>query len=75
MLWSVGGWLLTPLLEKIGPAESDRLRQRVAREIKTTFASHYSKVVSLAGALTPAAIEAYNRRSTGEKYLINPGLV
>ncbi len=74
MLWSVGGWLLTPLLEKIGPAETERLRQRVAREIKTTFVSHYSNVVSLAGALAPAAIAAYNRRATGEKYLINPGL-
>jgi NADPH:quinone reductase-like Zn-dependent oxidoreductase len=74
MLWGVGGWLLTPLLEKIGPAETERLRQRVAREIKTTFVSHYSKVVSLAGALAPDAIATYNRRSTGEKYLINPGL-
>jgi NADPH:quinone reductase-like Zn-dependent oxidoreductase len=74
MLWGVGGWLLTPLLEKIGPAETERLRQRVVREIKTTFVSHYSKVVSLAGALAPDAIATYNRRSTGEKFLINPGL-
>ena len=74
MLWGVGGWLLTPLLEKIGPAETLRLRQRVAKEIKTTFASHYSRVISLAEALTPAAIATYNRRATGEKYLINPGL-
>lgn len=74
MLWGVGGWLLTPLLEKIGHVEAERLRQRVAREIKTTFASHYSQVISLAGALTPAAIAVYNRRATGEKYLINPGL-
>lgn len=74
MLWGVGGWLLTPFLEKIGPAETERMRQRVAREIKTTFASHYSQVISLAGALTPSAIAAYNRRGTGKKYLINPGL-
>ncbi len=72
MAWGVGGWLLTPFLQKIGPAEGEKLRQRVAREIKTTFASHYSHVVSLAGALTPEAIAAYNRRSTGDKYLINP---
>ena len=72
MAWGVGGWLLTPFLQKIGPAETGRLRQRVAHEVKTTFASHYSHVVSLAGALTPAAIAAYNRRATGEKYLIAP---
>ena len=47
MAWGVGGWLLTPFLQKIGPAEIGRLRQRVASELKTTFASHYTKVVSL----------------------------
>ncbi len=59
---------------KIGPAESERLRQRVASEIKTTFASHYTRTVSLAEALSADAIAAYNRKSTGEKYLINPSL-
>jgi NADPH:quinone reductase-like Zn-dependent oxidoreductase len=72
--WGVGGWLLTPFLAKIGPSEVERLRQRVASELKTTFASHYTKTVSLAGALSPEAIAAYNRRATGEKYLINPSL-
>ncbi|HEY0107447.1 MAG TPA: zinc-binding dehydrogenase [Rhizomicrobium sp.] len=74
MAWGVGGWLLTPFLMKTAPAEIERLRQRVASEIKTTFASHYTKTVSLAGALGPDAIAAYNRRATGEKYLINPSL-
>src|SRR5260370_29298628 len=45
--WGVGGWLLTPFLQKIGLAEITRLRQRVAAELKTTFASHYTQVVSL----------------------------
>jgi NADPH:quinone reductase-like Zn-dependent oxidoreductase len=72
LTWSVSGWLLTPFLQKIGPAEIGRLRQRVASELKTTFASHYTKVVSLAEVLDPANIAIYNKRTTGEKFLINP---
>jgi NADPH2:quinone reductase len=72
MAWGVGGWLLPLFLQKIGPEAGGRLRERVAREIKTTFASHYAKEVSLAEALQPDAIAAYARQSTGEKYLIRP---
>ena len=72
LTWAVGGWLLTPFLQKIGPAEIGRLRQRVASELKTTFASHYTKVVSLQETLDLANIDIYNKRSTGEKFLINP---
>jgi NADPH:quinone reductase-like Zn-dependent oxidoreductase len=72
MSWGLGGWLLPPFLMKIGQEETERLRQRVAREIKTTFASHYSKTISLSEALSAEAIIAYNKKSTGEKYLINP---
>lgn len=70
--WSLGGWLLTPFLQKIGPEATERLRQRVADEIKTTFASHYTKTVSLPEALTLEAIQVYGQQSTGQKYLINP---
>ena len=72
--WAVSGWLLTPFLQKIGPAERNRLRQRVASELKTTFASHYTKVISLQEALNLDVIAAYARRATGEKYLIDPSL-
>jgi NADPH:quinone reductase-like Zn-dependent oxidoreductase len=72
MAWGVGGFLLTPFLQKIGGAEIARLRTRVANELKTTFASHYAKVISLAEALQADNIAAYNKRATGEKYLINP---
>jgi NADPH:quinone reductase-like Zn-dependent oxidoreductase len=72
MAWGVGGWLLFPFLMKIGQADGQRLRQRVVDELKTTFASHYTKVVSLAEALDPANIAAYAKRATGEKFLINP---
>ncbi len=72
MSWGMGGWLLFPFLQKIGEDEAQQLRLRVARELKTTFASSYSREVSLAEALRPDAISAYGQRATGIKYLINP---
>jgi NADPH2:quinone reductase len=72
MAWSVSGWLLTYFLEKIGPQATHKLRERVIAELKTTFASHYTAEISLLEALRPDVIQAYNRRATGEKYLINP---
>ncbi|SHH31104.1 zinc-binding dehydrogenase [Bradyrhizobium erythrophlei] len=72
MAWGIGGWLLTPFLMKIGAAEGARLRQRVVDELKTTFASHYTQVVSLQETLQLNHIAVYARRATGEKYLINP---
>lgn len=72
MAWGIGGWLLTPFLAKIGPEAAQRLRQRVAAELKTTFASRYTAEIGLAEALDPQVIAAYARRATGEKYLINP---
>ncbi len=72
MSWGIGGWLLFPFLQKIGEDEAQKLRQRVARELKSTFASSYSKEVSLAEALQPDAIAAFGQRTTGIKYLINP---
>ena len=70
--WSVSGWLLTPFLQKIGPADIGKLRQRVVSELKTTFASHYTQVVSLQEVLQMSNIAVYNKRATGEKFLINP---
>jgi NADPH:quinone reductase-like Zn-dependent oxidoreductase len=72
MAWGIGGWLLFPFLQKIGPADGARLRQRVVDELKTTFASHYTQVVSLQEALQLPNIAAYGKRATGEKFLINP---
>jgi len=72
MAWGVGGWLLFPFLQKIGAADAQKLRDRVLRELKTTFASHYTRRISLAEALTLDIVTAYNRRSTGEKFLITP---
>jgi NADPH:quinone reductase-like Zn-dependent oxidoreductase len=72
MAWGVGGWLLTPFLQKIGLDGLMRLRSRVAAELTTTFASSYTDEVSLAGALQLDAIAAYSRQATGSKYLIIP---
>jgi NADPH:quinone reductase-like Zn-dependent oxidoreductase len=72
MTWGVGGWLLTPFIAKIGPVETEKLRQRVASEVKTTFASHYSHNISLSDMLSKAAVDGYNKKATGEKYLVNP---
>lgn len=72
MAWGIGGWLLFPFLQKIGPADGAKLRARVVAELKTTFASHYTQVVSLQEALQLSNIAIYNKRATGEKFLINP---
>jgi len=72
MAWGIGGWLLLPFLMKIGPADQQKLKERVVGELKTTFASHYTKVVSLAEALDPQNLAIYAKRATGEKFLINP---
>ena len=72
MAWGMGGWLLFQFLQRIGPHAAQALRQRVVAELKTTFASHYSKEISLAQALQPEQIAVYGQRATGTKYLINP---
>src|ERR1700716_120430 len=72
MTWGIGGWLLFPFLQKIGPADGARLRQRVVDELKTTFARHYTKEGLLQEALQLNHIAVYGKRATGEKYLINP---
>ncbi len=72
MAWGIGGWLLTPFIGRIGMDAFQALRQRVADEINTTFASHYTSEVSLAEVLKPEVVKGYARQATGEKYLINP---
>ena len=72
MRWRMGGWLLTYFLEDIGADAAKELRDRVARELKTTFASKYTQRISLSEMLDPATIAAYGKRATGEKYLVTP---
>ncbi len=70
--WSVSGWLLMPFLQRAGVETVSRLRRRVVDELTTTFASHYTRTIGLAEALDPANLRAYERKATGEKYLIDP---
>ena len=72
MAWGLGGWLLPYFLQRVGAEEAEALRQRVASEITTTFASLYTEIVSLEEALSPAAVARYGMQATGEKFLINP---
>jgi NADPH2:quinone reductase len=72
MAWSVGGWLLTPFLQSIGAEAVGRLRARVAAELTTTFASTYTREVSLIGMLRRDAFTSYVKRATGEKFLVTP---
>ena len=72
MAWGMGGWLMPNFLQKVGPEAAQKLRERVAMEIKTTFASQYTQEVSLQDALTVEAVSVYSKQATGEKYLITP---
>jgi hypothetical protein len=72
MAWAMGGWLLFPRLARFAPGTADRLKARVAAELTTTFASHYSHRVSLAGMLEPQAVAGWQARATGQKYLVVP---
>jgi NADPH:quinone reductase len=72
MAWGVGGWLVTPFLQKLGAAGTQRLKERVAAELKTTFASGYAGQLSLVEALDPKIIAIYGKATTGKKYLISP---
>ena len=75
MAWGVGGWLLTNFMRGIGAEASQALMGRVAAEIRTTFASEYTKVISMGDALSLEEIAIYDKRATGEKYLITPNVV
>lgn len=72
--WSVSGWLLTPFLQKAGAGTTARLRKRVFDELTTTFATRYTRTIGLADALKPEVLQAYERKATGEKFLIDPTL-
>jgi NADPH2:quinone reductase len=72
MSWGLGGWLLTPMIGKIGMEKFQQMRQRVASEIKTTFASKYVQEISFEEMLQPEIVKLYAKQATGEKYLVNP---
>ena len=70
--WGLGGWLLTPFIAKVGPEKFQEMRDRVAKEIKTTFASNYTQEISLVEMLQPDILKTYAKQATGTKYLVTP---
>ncbi len=74
MFWGVGGWLVTPIIQRVGPEKFTEMKKRVADEITTTFKSEFYKEISLEEAIMPDTICAYAKQQSGRKYLINPTL-
>ena len=72
MSWGLGGWLLTPMIGRIGMERFQQMRERVAAEITTTFASNYVQEISFEEMLQPEIIKSYAKQATGEKYLVTP---
>jgi len=72
MYWGVGGWLLTPHLSEVGMDRTIEMRRHAIAERNGVFASHYTKTISLAEMIDPAVARAYQRKATGEKYLVDP---
>lgn len=70
--WGVNGFLLFNALGKLGTKTVIAMRKRVADEITTTFASHYTHEVSLAQVLQLQSMAAYSKQATGQKFLITP---
>jgi NADPH:quinone reductase-like Zn-dependent oxidoreductase len=70
--WGLGGWLVSSFLQGIAPEEFQALRQRVVAGLPSTFASTYTREVSLAEALMPDSLAGYSKKATGEKYLVTP---
>ena len=70
--WSVGGYLLTNALARLGGEAIGRMRARVLADAKTTFASGYARTIGLRDVLQPDVLAVFTRRSTGTKYLIDP---
>jgi len=72
MRWAVGGFLLTDALGRLGGEAIGRMRGRVLAELKTTFASSYTRTIGLSDMLDPAILAEVSKKSTGSKYLIDP---
>ncbi|HEU0029471.1 MAG TPA: hypothetical protein VFQ53_02475 [Kofleriaceae bacterium] len=70
LTWSVSGYLVMHALRKLGPEVAGRMFRRVASELTTTFASHYTARITLDRMLDLETLRACARMSTGEKYLI-----
>jgi hypothetical protein len=59
-------------LARIDPKRVAELRQRVLRELETTFASRYGRTIALADVLRREVMLGFSGQKTGGKYLIKP---
>lgn len=74
LYWGVGGWLLTPHLEKVGMERMIEMRMYTVAERNGIFNSEYSSEISLMDMINPKIAADYNKKATGEKVLVNPSL-
>ena len=74
LYWGVGGWLLTPHLEKVGMERMVEMRGYTVEERNGIFNSEYTSEISLLGMIDPEIAKGYEKKATGEKVLVNPSL-
>ena len=72
MAWGVGGWLVMPRLRQLGRERIAELRRYTVEERNGVFASEYARTISLEEMIDPDIARAYDRKATGEKYLVDP---
>lgn len=70
MAWSMGGWLLQPVLMKLGPEAVCAMKKRVREGMGTIFFADYGQKISLPGILEHDCLTAYMKLATGTKYLV-----
>ena len=70
LAWSVGGYLVSHALRKLGSEAYGRMTRRVMAELTTTFESHYIGRITLAHLLDAQALRRCSQTATGEKYLV-----
>ncbi len=74
LYWGVGGWLLTPHLEKVGGERMMEMRMYCVEERNGIFNSEYTSEISLLDMIDPEVAKGYEKKATGEKVLVNPSL-
>jgi hypothetical protein len=72
MQWGVDSWVMPSILARVSPERNATIRQRALDGAKTTFASQFTRDISLAEALRQDVMQAYTRQATGQKFLICP---
>jgi NADPH:quinone reductase-like Zn-dependent oxidoreductase len=72
--WAVARYLVLNVLQKLGNETTLSLKNRIVRELSTTFASRYKGTLSLNDVVNPEFVKEYAKKSTDSKFLVNPSL-